>query len=77
MYMNKLSNAASTLGKKRWEGVSKEERSKEMKKVRGAIDFSSIRLKAKPQGIKREVLEQIANGTQTEKMVFLRYLTTG
>lgn len=51
-------------GKKRWQKVSKKERSKQMKEVRGSLDFSKIKLPNKPKDIKTEVLTEIANETK-------------
>jgi|SRR3990167_4102167 len=51
-------------GEKRWEKVGKKERSKQMKKVRGIVDFLKIKLPVKPQDIKLETLKEIANSTK-------------
>ena len=61
--MNK-DKAASSLGKKRWKGVGKQERSEKMKKVRGSFDMSNIKLKSKPQDLKTDILKEMSNGTE-------------
>lgn len=58
-----MNNKNRVAGKKRWEGVSKEEKSKQMKKVRGSFDMSKIKLKWEPKDIKKEKLTEIANNT--------------
>lgn len=60
-------------GKKRWEKVGTEERSKQMKKIRGSLDFSKIKLPHKPKDIKEDILEEISNETEKgmEKAILL------
>ena len=58
-----MKNPASELAKKRWGKVKKENRSKILKKVRKGFDPSNIKLRYKPQDLKREILEEISNGT--------------
>lgn len=59
-----MTNQNKVAGEKRWEKVGKKERSKQMKKVRGILDLSKIKLPCKPKDIKQEILTEIANGTQ-------------
>ena len=59
-----MNNKNKVAGKKRWEGVSKEQKSAQMKKVRGSFDMSKIKLKWRPQDIKEDILTEMSDGTQ-------------